>query len=137
MSRSGYGDYDDFDFSNIYNINYRGAVCSAMRGKRGQAFLKEALAALEAMPVKRLIADDLEKNGEVCFLGAVGKARGIDMSKLDPEDSGPVADTFGIANSMARELVYMNDEDHYGSESPEARYERMVAWVKKQIKDTP
>lgn len=135
MSRSGYMDDVDCDFSNIMQINWRGAVCSAMRGKRGQAFLKEALAVLEAMPVKRLITEDLEKDGEVCFLGAVGKARGIDMSKLDPEDSGPVADTFGIADAMARELVYMNDEANYLSESPEARYERMLAWVKTQIKE--
>lgn len=135
MSRSGYMDDQDCEFSNIMQINWRGAVKSAMHGKRGQAFLKEALAVLEAMPVKRLITDDLERNGEVCFLGAVGKARGIDMSKLDPEYSNQVAGVFGIADAMARELVYMNDEANYLSESPEARYERMLAWVKTQIKE--
>jgi hypothetical protein len=72
MSRSGYQDYTD----QWEVIRWRGAVRSAIRGKRGQAFLREMLAALDALPDKRLIRNELEVNGEYCALGAVGPAAG-------------------------------------------------------------
>jgi len=109
MSRSGYS--DDCDGLGLY----RGAVESALRGKRGQVLLKELLAALDAMPDKRLVANELEADGQFCALGVVGKCRGIDMTKLDPDDSRQVSRVFNIAESMAREIVYINDElvDNY------------------------
>lgn len=65
MSRSGYSDEcDDWQL-----IMWRGAVASSMRGRRGQAFLKETLAALDALPEKKLIDYDLEREGAVCALG--------------------------------------------------------------------
>src|ERR1700675_4829762 len=103
MSRSGYTDEMDDQWALIC---WRGAVASAIRGKRGQAFLREMLTALDAMPEKQLIYEELEiqksmshwgihDTGEVCALGSVGKARGIDMSELDPYDRETVARTFG------------------------------------------
>lgn len=61
MSRSGYVDdmCDEWAM-----IRYRGAVKSAIRGKRGQAFLREMLAALDAMPEKRLTAGALIFDGQ-------------------------------------------------------------------------
>jgi hypothetical protein len=110
MSRSGYSD----DMEDMWGfICYRGAVKSALNGKRGQAFLRELADAMDAMPEKRLIADELEVQGEFCALGVVGKCRGIDMEKLDPDDIESVAATFGIAESMAREIVYENDDCIY------------------------
>src|SRR5689334_19107368 len=107
MSRSGYHeDHDDI----LQYGRWRAQVASAIRGKRGQAFLKEALAALDAMPDKRLIAGALVEDGEVCAIGAVGKARNIDMSGLDPEDGDGLAGVFDIARPLALEIVYMNDE---------------------------
>jgi len=138
MSRSGYGDYD-CDYPEIMAKNWRGAVLSAMRGRRGQAFLKELDEALSAMPVKRLIKDalvkeaDLIHEGEVCALGALGKARGIDMSEIDPEDYEMVARAFGIAPAMAQEIMWMNDERYYAA-TPEKRYADMQAWIKENIK---
>jgi hypothetical protein len=135
MSRSGYNDYDG-DYSELMNINWRGAVKSAMRGKRGQAFLKEMLTAFDAMPEKRLIKNDLAKDGAVCALGAVAVARKIDVSNVDPEDHDTVAGTFGIAHAMACEIMYYNDEFFYSDkETPEQRWERMRAWIASQIKD--
>lgn len=132
MSRSGYSeDIDDDESQRRANI-YRGAVASAFRGRRGQAFLREMLAALDAMPDKKLIANDLQKDGEVCAIGAVGRARGVDMSDIDPDDVETVAETFGIAEAMAREIVYDND-DYWRSETPEQRYDRMRAWINGQI----
>lgn len=107
MSRSGYS--DDCDGWDL--IRWRGAVNSAIKGKRGQAFLRELAAALDAMPDKRLIADELQTaEGDYCTIGVLGAARGIDMSKLDPDDRETVAAAFNIAPALAAEIVYENDE---------------------------
>jgi hypothetical protein len=145
MRRSGYSDdYDD----QWQNIMWRGAVASAIRGKRGQAFFKEMLAALDALPVKRLVANELEapdlivcshwglfETKSVCAIGAVGKTRGVDMSDLDPEDYEFVAHKFGIARAMAQEVVYVNDEDGPYKETPEARFARVRKWVEGKIRE--
>lgn len=144
MSRSGYHD----DFNDWSLICWRGAVVSALRGKRGQAFLKEMLVALKALPFHVLAKNELETSTPmslshwgmhpvetVCALGAVGKARGIDMSNLDPEDSATISHVFGIAEAMAREIVYINDEcDYYNISSPEKRYYEMMDWIWNQIR---
>lgn len=136
MSRSGYSDaYDRDDQWDL--IRWRGAVASAIRGKRGQAFLREMLTALDALESRRLIAGELEKAGEVCAIGAVGRKRGLDMSKLDPEDRESVAGAFGIAPALAAEIVFENDEG-CPHNSPGNRFLRMRDWVKSQLKpETP
>ena len=159
MSRSGLSE-DDGDDPLAFG-RFRAAVGSAIRGKRGQAFLREALAALDAMPDKRLIAGDLVVTGEqcpygeadlivgadelcdtkgqpypmgaCCLLGAVALARKMDVSDLDPEDIDSVAPRFGLADAMTREIVYWNDEGGW-RETPEERWTRMRAWVAEQIK---
>lgn len=132
MSRSGYVDYDDGD-ANLTNL-WRGAVASAIRGKRGQAFLKELLAAMDAMPDKRLIAHELVEEGAVCALGSVGRARGItNMEDFDPEDHETIAALFKIPHAMACEIMFMNDEAFCGL-APEVRFTRMRTWVVNQIK---
>lgn len=133
MSRSGYVEDYDCDYPEWAMIRYRGAVASAIRGARGQALLRETLAALDAMPEKKLIARELEADGCVCTLGAVGKARGIDLTVLDPEDPETVAGKFNIATALAREIVYENDECGLWKETPEARFDRMRRWVVSQI----
>lgn len=125
MSRSGYDD----DIDQWAMIRWRGAVESALRGQRGQGFLREMLAALDAMEAKELIAGDLEREGAVCAIGAVGRARGLDMREIDPEDSDSVADEFDIAAAMAREIVWLNDEGGRASETPRMRWERMRTWI--------
>jgi hypothetical protein len=130
MSRSEYS--DDFDFDNLASGRWRAQVASAIRGARGQAFLCELVVALDALPEKKLIAHALESNGNVCAIGSVGLLRGLDMSKLDPDDSGPIADAFGIADQLVREIEYMNDEAF--SATNETRWERMRAWAVAHIK---
>lgn len=125
MSRSGYSD----DCDNVQL--WRSAVHRALRGYRGQAFLYKLRAALDAMPVKRLIAGEIANAaGEVCALGAVDP-----LAPVDPEDRKAVADHFGIAPAMAAEIVYMNDEADawVRSETPEQRWKRMRVWVDEQI----
>lgn len=108
MSRSGYtDDYSD----NWAHICWRGAVASAIRGKRGQAMLKETLAALEALPEKTLAADSLvNADGQYCTLGALGRARNIDMAKIDPDNIDSVKEVFGVTHALAAEIMYLNDD---------------------------
>jgi len=126
MGRSGY--CEDGDIDNWSLIRWRGAVASSIKGKRGQSFLLELIASLDAMAEKRLIAHELEDAGNVCAIGSVGVRRGVDMSKLDPEDPDRIASAFGIASPLVREIEYMNDEWRW-RESPEERWRRMRAWA--------
>ncbi len=133
MSRSGYSeDCED----NWALIRWRGMVASATRGRRGQRLLRDMLAALDAMPEKRLIQSELECSDGVCALGAVGQARSIDMSSIDPYDDVTVAATFDIASPLAREIVWENDEAGHWKETPEQRWSRMRHWVASQILPT-
>lgn len=109
MSRSGY--YEDCD-ETWSMIRWRGAVNSAIKGARGQAFLRETLAALDAMPEKSLTTGELESDGELCTLGVVGHARGVDLSKVDTEDWEQLSKVFGIAEAMAREIMWENDDSY-------------------------
>jgi len=126
MSRSGYNENIDDTWS---LIRWRGAVASSIRGMRGQAFLIELRDALDALDNKRLIANDLESHGEVCAIGALGKKRGVDMSRIDPDDSETVAGTFNIAHALACEIEFENDEGGGWKETPEHRFTRMRQWV--------
>jgi hypothetical protein len=127
MSRSGYS--DDCDGYGLW----RGTVLSAIRGKRGQAFLQALVDALDALPEKRLITHELAAEEGVCAIGSVGRLRGVDMDRLDPEDYDAVAKTFGIASPLAREIAYVNDEktDYM---TPEHRWQYVREWAERQLK---
>ena len=134
MSRSGY----DEDCDNWALIRWRGAVEAAIRGKRGQALLKEMAEALDAMPDKRLISDELvTKQGEVCALGAVAKRRCLNVDGIEPYDSRRVAQTFGVAEAMVREIAFINDDDFGYSDTPENRWKRVRKWVDENLKNAP
>ena len=127
MSRSGYTE----DGENWEMIKWRGQVASAIRGKRGQALLRELLEALDAMEPKRLIAEALVADGEVCALGALGRKRGVELEKLDPWDYDTLAGVFGVAHQHVREIEFTNDD---AGRSPEDRWKAMRYWVAGQIK---
>ena len=141
MSRSGYSD----DCGGWDLICWRGAVKSALKGKRGQEFLIELRDAMDAMTDKRLVTDTLEADGQFCALGVVGAKRGLDMSKIEAHCPENVSEAFGIARAMASEIVFENDE-HPGNyemqadgrgkwvaETPEHRWQRMRNWVHSNI----
>ena len=137
MSRSNYS--DDFD-NNWTLIIWRGAVTKAIKGKRGQALLRDLLAALDAMPEKRLIQDELLQDGDVCALGALGVARGMSeqLAVLDPDEPEAIAQAFGVAPALVREIEFENDEGYcWTDETPEHRWARMRAWVQNHIAVTP
>lgn len=133
MSRSGYSD----DIENWSLIRWRGQVASAIRGKRGQAFLQELADALDALPEKKLIANDLQSECGVCAIGSVGAKRGVDMSKLDTHDYDTISATFGVAHQLVQEIEWENDEGGWYEETPEARWQRMRKWVAATIPSTP
>ena len=132
MSRHGYSD----DFDDLWGmIRYRGAVASAIRGRRGQAFLHELRAALDALPAKRLCESAFESGADCCALGAVARSRGIPMPQADYDDHGiasEVAPVFGIANALAAEIMYVNDDAWCyvgGGCTPEQRWRYVSAWL--------
>lgn len=159
MSRSGYSD----DLDPLELGRWRAQVASAIRGKRGQAFLRDLIAALDAMADKRLVrghlrvtgligpydpplivgADELVSEhggalpmGSVCALGAVAVARKIDVDKIDPYDHDTIAAKIDIAGPLAQEVAYINDECGPYRETPEARFVRMRKWAESHIKES-
>jgi len=52
------------------------------------------------------------------------------MDEVDPYDRVTVASIFGIAEAMAAEIMFVNDDWH---ETPEQRWQRMREWVAEQI----
>lgn len=134
----------------------------SIRGKVGQRELRELKAALLALPEKRLIHGALEdEEGGVCAIAAYGKRKGVDLSKFDPEDdSDDVGIAGGMPRLVAWKVVALNDveiDDYfvyaegptkpdYPYQSyenrgvwqrmhftPEERYEKVLAWVQRQI----
>lgn len=147
MSRSGYSDDCDDQWG---HIRWRGAVSSALNGAKGQAFLRELVADLDAMPEKKLVAYDIIRaDGACCALGCVAKARGLDVADLNPTDGDydsdvshktkELAERLGIAPSMAREIVYLNDEVYSYDEkvSEECRWQWVRNWAASAIKAAP
>lgn len=131
MSRHGYSD----DIDDILQLGrWRGQVASAIRGKRGQEFLRELIKALEAMPEKKLIARELVENGQCCTLGALGMAKGIDMADIDPSDHETLSEKFGIATQLVQEVEYENDERC--SSDPAERWKQMHGWAKRHLLDS-
>jgi hypothetical protein len=132
MSRSGYSDYVD----GWALIRWRGAVASALRGKRGQSFLRETLAALDALPKPELIPNNLAAEGAFCTLGAVGRARGQELNGVDVYDHESVAALFGVPHALACEIMWENDDGGpYHGETPRARWERMRRWIVAALHD--
>lgn len=104
-NRAGYSeDGDEWDF-----IRWRGAVKSALHGKRGQRFLKDAARVLDTLPEHKLAQGEFEDAGEYCLLGAVAVSSGMDVSGLNYEDTKSLAVTFNISEAMVKEIMYVND----------------------------
>lgn len=138
MSRSGYSDdHDNWSF-----IRWRGAVNSAIKGKRGQAFLRELAAALRAFPQQKLIKNEMEHplGGEFCTLGVLGQKLGLDMLSedgLDVEDTTTLAKTFDVAEALIKEIVHENDDfSAYPRDKGEEEHRRwcyMLRWVEQRL----
>ncbi len=146
MNRSGYT--DDGDDDPLALGRWRAQVASAIRGKRGQAFLREVLAIMDATPPEEqhLIAGELiDGDGCCCTIGLACKARGIDVSRVDVECPEDVGRAVGIAYQLAAEVEYENDSERiwdksardgrgaFREETTTERWQRMRGWVERQI----
>ncbi len=134
----------------------------SLRGRKGQAALREFEAALLALPEKRLIKDLLAAGDDVCAIGCYAKHKGLDLTKFDPEyESDEVGIEAGMPRLVAWKVVALNDitldtvwEVAYGpvqrgrgvyqggiplvrDMTPEERYARVLAWVREQLNDAP
>lgn len=126
---------------------YRANTERAIKGKRGQAFLRELEAALLALPEKRLAEGGFICAGEVCALAALalhrkcaeGKTRSEALMLIDEElgasdDPGFIAAKMKTSFNLAWEIMYLNDDEYrFGEMTPELRYEAMLKWVRKEI----
>lgn len=163
MGRSGYSECEEIDEEDLQA--WRDAVKAAFRCADGQAFLAELLAALDALPRKRLVAHVLQeaewsedgnelvpvKDGDVCAFGAVGRARGIEMPAelwLDDDDYADEAHEevqalFGTPEHLTREIMYQNDECGHGRRVPLPlhaslySYENPFAFAYTYLDETP
>lgn len=130
MSRHGYSD----DCENL--AMWRGVIASATRGKRGQAFFRALVEALDAMPEKRLVAAELQdREGSVCALGCLGRARGVELGSVRTDDWDALGELFDIAPQLSQEVMYVNDE--WRRESPEERWVRVRKWAARQVRVQP
>jgi hypothetical protein len=145
MSRINY-DCDDENFPNQSQLYWQ-AQQNALRGKRGQALLRELEQALVALPAPRLIEGDFCAEGEVCALGAVALRRELEagadfqaaVAKLEDESSGHAswegvsfaAERLGLPAALASAVVQENDID--SPITPEQRYRRVLDWVRRQL----
>ena len=155
MARLNYSDDEDFSGQcALWQANCR----RSLRGLAGQRALRDLETALLALPEPRLIRDRLWQDGEVCAIGAYAQYKGLDIRTWDPEDE---SDEVGVAAGMPRlvawKVVEFNDIDlnvvwevadgplnryqatyHGGTAlvrdmTPEERYQRMLAWVQRQL----
>lgn len=109
MSRSGL--YEDDGDDPLATGRWRGAVKSAINGKRGQAFLRDLAEALDAMPNKVLVAGELQAdNGCHCTLGVIGQKRGLNVAKMDVDNYDAIADSLDVNAKVAQEIMWENDE---------------------------
>lgn len=155
--RIGYSEEEDYPGQ--FGL-WQGNCQRSLKGKAGQAILRELEAALLALPSKRLIAGNLvDAHGEVCAIGALAEHRGEitdDMIGQGEYDMEEVGIALGMPRLVAWKVVEMNDLQFNGTNllfaegpyrwpaeqpyvyvevTPEERYERMLKWVREQVQD--
>lgn len=146
MNRSGYVDDGGDDLA---LGRWRAQVASAIRGKRGQRFIRDLITALDAMPEKKLIEGAFQTDGGCCAAGAVGRLRGVDMSGLNPPEDDleyydakewniPAAEVLDVAVPLIAEVEWVNDEGYSwrgDDDGDEARWKRVRDWATRQLKE--
>ncbi len=81
MSRSDY--LEEGDYYDLYRTNVERTITS----KKEQKILKELAQLMDAMPEKKLIANELiNEKGECCTIGVFCTAKNIDVTGIDVGD---------------------------------------------------
>lgn len=149
MSRFDYDDGDS-DWTAARQALEDHNIQRALNGRKGQALLRELEQALLALPTKRLTDEWLDDDGaghrDVCIISALAVYREMartlgdydealaDLPPLDdPDDVAAFATRrLGIVKTLGWYLQWVNDEG-FPVASPEERWARMLAWVRRQI----
>ena len=151
MSRHWEGEND----SDLWMLDY-GRWTRNMKvapgSKNGQRYLRELKAALEAMPLRRLLRGELAGyapgNEElVCALGAFAMYKGTSFNDLDAYQGADGSIELAQAHGMTQTLAYMvgieNDRTRWDvaarslrPESPEQTWQRMYDWTCSLIKSS-
>jgi len=121
----------DDDWEPWMNGQRAGALRSAIRGRRGQQFLRDLVNALDALPEPELSAGALEdkETGCCCAFGAVRRHRGAESVPLGfhpmEEDVTPdhLTEPFDVSRALAWEVVEAK-EGWSKSNLPGARRQR-------------
>lgn len=136
---------DDEEFAGQFML-WQANCRRSMAGKKGQAALRDLERALLALPEKRLLHGTLvDDSGGVCALACYAKYKGVDLAKFDREyDNEDVGIAAGMPRLVAWKVVELNDvdldslyvasENRYRPYTPDERYERVLTWVRAQIK---
>ncbi len=137
MSRFWDGESDDpLDWG-----RYEAAKRSTLRGKRGQAFLRELIAALDALPQPELSEGALgdRRTGCVCALGAVALAQGDSFADLAKDDGNwspdEAAERYSISPTLANEIISANDDwrDGNAADVRRSRWRHVRAWAVRHL----
>jgi hypothetical protein len=117
----------------------QGWLRSAIRGQRGQRFLRDLVAALDALPAPELSSGSLEdpETGCCCAFGAVRRFRGPENVRLcfhpEEEDMTPdsLAEPFGVPETLAWAVVQANEEMSSGNTERDRRrrWAEVRAWA--------
>lgn len=157
MSRFACDDYDP-DFQNQGELFWANAARS-LKGRKGQAALRELRDELLAMPEPKLIRGRLaDEQGHVCAVGALAVARrcakgerredvlddlAAKIAAGDGDESydgwditAAVGVSVGVPFVFAYALGDLNDESLY-SKTPEERHTAVLAWIDKQLTSGP
>jgi len=153
------GDEDYPEYNNAWDL-WNASVNRHLGGAKGQQALRDLRAALLALPEPRLIEGRLaDERGCVCTVGALalhrrttaGEPREKVLSDLasliKPDERWNEIDAYeseertiqcgrdiGLKMTMAVTLAARND-DISRDETPEQRFERVLAWVNERIFD--
>ncbi len=143
-------DGDDGDGEGMPPQLWMQAVRNALKGKRGQAILRELKEALLSLPRPHLISGVVAFEGEVCPLGALARRRieageaikvygrtlrtaeDLESMRFDLGDEmGAVelGEAMGLKRAMAWGLAYENDEGGPWKETDAGRYQRILGWI--------
>lgn len=136
-------EYDFNGFNRDLILEYGrclGRLRSAVRGKRGQRFLRDMVAALDVMPVKELYDFG---GGRMSALDAVAAYRGADLSEARTAiNDAPNLDRW--ADCASRELdiapclaglAEYNGNDFISGQTPAQRWARAREWAVHHIAD--
>lgn len=144
MSRINYS--EDEQFPGQFHL-WQANCDRSLRGRPGQAALRELEAALVALPTKRLITNELDNGVDCCAIGAVVRHRGLDPEKIAEEfdteyEMEEVGVELGMPTLVAWKIVEVNDitTGSYNVRvpyTPEQRYADVLRWVRAWLQTPP